>query len=127
MSEALQQRLEFAAAERDRILPAVASKAERRKGWYSVAFVFLKKWARDKKRSDRFTAEEITLAYAADPNFVQPEDLRWWGPVYTLAINRSVLAITGAGAQRAFGHRTKGGNIYRSLVSGMPWTQLEAK
>lgn len=93
-------------------------------GWSDLAYAYLVKFAINAPRGERFTAEAITDAYAADAGFVQPPDQRAWGGVFLRAMNKGVLSIADFNGVRRKGHGTKGAKRYRSLVTGRRWTEL---
>lgn len=93
-------------------------------GVTDLMYAYLVKFAMRVERTARFTAEEITMAYAADPCFVQPTDARAWGGVFQRAMNRGVLAIADFNGIRKLGHGVKGAKRYRSLVVGKRATEV---
>lgn len=93
-------------------------------GITDLMYAFLVKFARAARRSDRFTAEEITVAYARDPVFEQPKDMRSWGGVFLRATHNEILAIADYEGTRTLGHGVKGAKRYRSLVSGKRATEV---
>lgn len=111
---ALGQRAALARAEKDR------------EGWGDIAFVFLKKWARERQPGELFTGEDISDAYAADANMPQPADQRAWGPIIQRATRRGVITAQDNKGVRRKGHGSKGAARYRSLICGLRWTELEA-
>lgn len=93
-------------------------------GVTDVMFAFLVKFAMRVARTERFTAEVITMAYAADACFVQPPDMRAWGGVFQRAMNKGVLAIADFNGIRKLGHGVKGAKRYRSLICGRRATEV---
>lgn len=106
----------------------VTERAERvSPGISDLMYAYLVKFAIERKRSERFTSEVVTMGYAADPGFEQPTDARAWGPVFQRAINQGVLSIADYNGVRKLGHGVKGAKRYRSLACGRKWTEFEWK
>src|SRR5258706_12757805 len=111
--------LELARAAGEGGIRASSENAERRSpGITDVMYAFLVKFALRSKRSDRFTAEAITVEYGQDGVFVQPPDMRSWGGVFQRAARNGILEIADYEGVRKLGHGVKGAKRYRSLVSG---------
>jgi hypothetical protein len=121
----LQLGLELARAEGEEGMRAVAAKAESLSpGVTDVMYAFLVKWCMARSRGDRFTAEAISDAYAADASYVQPHDQRAWGPVVTKALNKNVLRWIDNNGVRRKGHGSKGCKRYVSCVAGKRATEV---
>lgn len=122
-----QMTLALARAAGDAGMQAATEHAERvDPGWSDVALVFVAKWARERKQSDRFTAEAFVDDYVNDPNFVQPPDERAFGSVVKRAISKGLIAYSDSHGRRRKGHGSRC-DRYRSLVAGQPWTAVRAR
>jgi hypothetical protein len=120
-----QMSLALARAQGEEGLRQVTEHAERiAPGVTDVMYAFLVKWAMQRERGERFTAEPISDAYAADPCFVQPHDQRCWGGVFQRAVNRGVLRYIDNDGVRRKGHGVKGAKRYVSLVIGKRATEV---
>lgn len=93
-------------------------------GVTDVMYAFLVKWAMQRQRGERFTAEPISDAYAADPCFVQPTDQRAWGGVIQRATNRGIIRWIDNDGVRRKGHGVRGAKRYISLVIGKRATEV---
>lgn len=93
-------------------------------GLTAVMYAFLVKYAMQVQRTDRFTAEAITMAYAADACFVQPPDARSWGGIFQRAVARGVITVADFNGVRKLGHGVTGAKRYRSLVVGKRATEV---
>lgn len=121
----LQLGLAIARAEGEAAMEAVSSANERRKpGVNDVMYAFLVKWCMARERGDRFTAEAISDAYAADASFLQPHDQRAWGSIFTKALNKGVIRWIDSEGARRKGHGVKGCKRYVSLVAGKRATEV---
>lgn len=113
-----QMGLELARAEGREAMNACLDKADRVNPpeWGSLAYAFLVKFAMLKKRADLWTAEDVTDAFAADANFVQPHDLRAFGGVFKLAIRKGVMEVVDHRGVRRNGHGVTGAARYRTCM-----------
>lgn len=118
MTATSQMGLELARAEGHEAMNACADKADRVNppGWTGLAYAFLVKFAVNKKRSDLWTAEAVTDAFAADLNFIQPHDQRAWGAVFQRAIRKGVIEVVDHKGVRAKGHGVTGAARYRTCM-----------
>lgn len=115
--------LELARARGAEGMQAAAAGAEAKApGITDAMFTFLVRYAQRARAADRFTAEDVTDAYAIDTNLVQPKDQRAWGSVFTRAVRQGVIAIADNKGVRRKGHGSRGSFRYRSIVNGKPWS-----
>lgn len=122
---AVQLGLEIARAEGEAAMNACMDAAERRDPGVSVAmYAFLVRWAMQRERGERFSAEALSDAYAADRSFVQPKDQRAWGSVITKALNARVIRWIDNDGVRRKGHGSKGCKRYVSCVVGKRATEV---
>lgn len=113
-----QMGFELARAEGHEAMTACAEKADRVSppGWTGLAYVFLVKFAIARKRSQLWTAEDVTDAFASDLNFVQPHDQRAWGAVFQKALRKGVLEVVDHKGKRHKGHGVTGAARYRTCM-----------
>ena len=62
--------------------------ASERSGWRADAYQFLLSFARTHQI---FSGEDVSNAHIAD-KLPQPDDLRWWGPLYRAAVRDGYIA-----------------------------------
>lgn len=88
---------------------ACAAKADRLNppGWQDLAFAYLVRWCQQRPRSEPFTAEDISDAYDADANFVQPHDQRSWGSIIRRAKKAGVIAFKDPHGRRRKGNGSR--------------------
>ena len=88
---------------------ACAANADRKNppGWQALAFAYLTRWCKERPRSEPFTSEDISDAYAADSNFVQPHDQRAWGAVIKRAIDQGFIVFHDSKGHRRKGHGSR--------------------
>lgn len=121
----IQLGLEIARAEGEAAMVACSDAAERQAPGVSTAmYAFLVRWAMQRERGERFTAEAVSDAYAADLSYVQPRDQRAWGSVVTKALNERVIRWIDNNGVRRKGHGSKGCKRYVSLVVGKRATEV---
>jgi hypothetical protein len=117
--------LEIARAEGEVAMNACMDAAEHVAPGVAVAmYAFLVRWAMQRERGERFTAEAISDAYAADVSYVQPRDQRAWGSVITKALNARVLRWIDNNGVRRKGHGSKGCKRYVSCIVGKRATEV---
>lgn len=126
MSEHQQFTLALARQQGEEGMQRAMDRAERDdRGILDVMYAFLVKYAVARKRTDRFGAEDVTIAFREDASFDHPVDDRSWGGVFRRAQNRAVITIAEGTGIRRRGHGTKGGTLWRSLVCGRRWSEFD--